>query len=177
MLTLNILILTFIISAIILIKIIKPSKNKNDNNNDDLIYKNTEGLICKKNDIDDFIKIYVFYCTEHAPNFILEDRNGNTIINFKGDYIDSNQKDIKNPKNQVDFTFYTLGYDEIYSNSDGSLISKYLLFKLYLKYNDYRYIVESKGYEDENFEVRVEYEIDYAKKICKRNEYNKMRYI
>ena len=91
MLTLNILILTFIISAIILIKIIKPSKNKNDNNNDDLIYKNTEGLICKKNDIDDFIKIYVFYCTEHAPNFILEDRNGNTIINFKGDYIDSNQ--------------------------------------------------------------------------------------
>ena len=49
--------------------------------------------------------------------------------------------------------------------------------KLYLKYNDYRYIVESKGYEDENFEVRVEYEIDYAKKICKRNEYNKMRYI
>lgn len=172
MLTLNILILTFVVSIITLIKIIKPSKNKNDNNyNNSLTYKD-EGLILWEDDINDFVKIYVFYCTEHAPNFTLKDRNGNTIINFKGDYIDSNQEDIKNLKNQVDFTFYTLGYDEIYSSSDGSLISKYLLFELYLKYNHYHYIIESKGYEDENFEVKIEYEIDYAQKeyVRKMNE-------
>lgn len=168
MLALNILILTFVISAITLIKIIKSCKNKNDNNyNNDLIYKDTKGLICEENDIDDFVQIYVMYCTEYAPNFILEDRNGNTIINFKGDYIDSNQNDIKNPKNQVDFTFYSLSYDE-------SLIYKYLIFRLYLKYNDYRYTIESKGYEDENFEAKVEYEIDYAEKEYVR-EMNKIK--
>ena len=166
MLVLNVLILTVIISTIILIKIIKSGKNKNDDNNfnDDLIYKNKEGIIFREKDIDNFIKIYVFYSTEHAPNFTLKDKKDNVIINFKGDYIDSNQNNIKNINDSVDFVFYTLDYYEVYSSKDGSLVIKYLLFKLYLKYNDYRYIVESKGYEGENFEVKVENEIDYNKR-------------